>query len=48
MDTKRDEIINVYSQAPQQEKTRVVNILKEIDPSQATAYDAILQNNGKY
>lgn len=48
LDTKRDEIINVYSQGSQQEKTRVANILKEIDPSQATAYDAILQNNGKY
>ena len=46
LDTKRDEIINIYSQATQQEKTKVVGIMKAIDPSQATAYDAILQNPG--
>lgn len=48
IDTKRDEFINVYSQGSQKEKTEVTNLLKEIDPSQATTYDAILQNQGKF
>ena len=48
IDTKRAEFINVYQQGTQKEKTDVVKILKEIDPSQATAYDAILQNPSKF
>lgn len=44
VETKRDEIIQVYTQGNQKEKTVVTNILKTIDPSQATRYDAILQN----
>lgn len=47
LETKKDEIINIYSQGSQQEKTKIVNLMKEIDPSQSTSYDAILQNNGK-
>ena len=46
VETKRDEIIQVYSQGSQKEKTVVTNILKAIDPSQATRYDAILQSGG--
>ena len=44
IETKRDEIIQIYSQGPQKEKVLVVNTLKLIDPSQSTRYDAILQN----
>ncbi len=44
VETKRDEIIQIYSQGDQKEKVLVTNILKNIDPSQATRYDAILQN----
>ena len=47
VETKRDEIIQIYSQGNQKEKTFVTNIMKAIDPSQATRYDAILQN-GKF
>ena len=47
LEAKRDEIINVFSQGSQQEKTQAVNIMKQIDPAQSSRYDAILQNNGR-
>lgn len=47
VETKRDEIINVFSQGDQKEKTQAVNIMKEIDPSQSSAYDGILQGGKK-
>ena len=43
VETKRDEIINVFSQADQKEKTEAVKIMKQIDPSQASRYDGIMQ-----
>lgn len=43
-ETKRDEIIQVFSQGSQKEKTTASNIMKSIDPSQSSHYDAILQN----
>ena len=46
-ETKRDEIINVFSEGSQQEKTQAVNIMKQIDPSQSSRYDAILQGGVK-
>ena len=46
-EAKRDEIINVFSQGTQQEKTQAVNIMKEIDPAQSSRYDAILQGGTK-
>ncbi|MGP1446150.1 MAG: DUF4835 family protein [Candidatus Limimorpha sp.] len=45
VETKRNEIIQVYSQGSQQEKTKAVNIMKAIDPSKASDYDAILKGN---
>ncbi|MBQ3709590.1 MAG: DUF4835 family protein [Bacteroidales bacterium] len=47
IEAKRDEIINVFSQGNQQEKTRAVNIMKEIDPAQSSNYDRILQGGKK-
>ncbi|MDR0969265.1 MAG: DUF4835 family protein [Lentimicrobiaceae bacterium] len=44
IDAKRDELINIYSKGSAQEKTRAVNILREIDPSNSTKYDALLRN----
>ncbi len=44
LDAKRDEFVNIYSDqkvAPM-EKTKVVNILKEIDPANSSKYQAIL------
>jgi hypothetical protein len=43
MDAKRDEIINVYSQASPMDKTKAVNTLKEIDPANSAKYDKIMQ-----
>ena len=43
IEAKRDEIINVFSEGSQQEKTKAANIMKQIDPSKASQYDAILQ-----
>ena len=43
IEAKRDEIINVFSQGTQQEKTKATNIMKQIDPSKSNQYDAIMQ-----
>jgi hypothetical protein len=45
MDTKRDELVNIYSdpRVPPVEKTNVVNLLKEIDPANGSKYQAILE-----
>jgi hypothetical protein len=42
IDAKRDEIINVFSKGSPQEKTKVVNIMREIDPANASSYEKIL------
>jgi hypothetical protein len=44
LDAKRDEFINIFSEGSAQDKTRAVNILKEIDPSKANDYDRILRD----
>jgi hypothetical protein len=45
LDTKRDELVNIYSdqRVPPTEKTNVVNLLKEIDPANGSKYQAILE-----
>jgi hypothetical protein len=47
IEAKRDEIINVFSEGTQQEKTQVTNIMKQIDPSKSSQYDAIMQGGRK-
>lgn len=47
VEAKRDEIVQVFSQGSQKEKTAAANIMKTIDPSQSSRYDAILQNPGR-
>lgn len=42
MEAKREELVNIYSQASQMDKPKVVNILKELDPSQASNYEKIM------
>ncbi len=42
MDAKRDELINVYSQASPMDKTKAVNILKELDPANSSKYQQIM------
>ena len=41
LDAKRDEIINVYTEAFPEEKGRVVRLLTEIDPANKARYDKI-------
>lgn len=41
LEAKRDEIVNIYSQASPMDKTKAVNILKEIDPANSSKYDRI-------
>ena len=47
VESKRDEIIKVFSEGTQQEKSQASSIMKEIDPSKASQYDAIMQNGSK-
>ncbi|MFO8128557.1 MAG: DUF4835 family protein [Bacteroidales bacterium] len=44
LDAKSDEFVNVFSEGSPQEKTKAVNLLKEIDPSSSDEYEGILQN----
>ena len=44
-DAKADEFVNIYSEAFPDEKARVLNILNEIDPTNAEKYKKILTNN---
>ena len=43
VEAKRDELINIYSQASPMDKTKAVNILKEIDPANSGKYQQIMQ-----
>lgn len=45
MEAKRDELVNIYSQASPMDKTKAVNTLKEIDPSNSGKYQKILQKD---
>lgn len=47
IESKRDEIIQVYSQGDMKIRTEVANIMKTIDPSQSSRYDEMLQNTGR-
>ena len=41
---KSDEFVNIFSEAPPMDKPRVVNILREIDPTNTNKYQKILTN----
>jgi hypothetical protein len=45
LDTKSDEIVNIFSDAFPEEKSRVILILTEIDPANKTKYEKIASNN---
>ena len=47
IESKRDEIIQVFSQGDMKIRTEAANIMKTIDPSQTSRYDDMLQNTGK-
>ncbi len=42
IDAKRDELINIYSQAAPMDKTKAINILKELDPANSSKYQQIM------
>ena len=46
IESKRDEIIQVFSQGDMKVRTEASNIMKAIDPSQSSRYDEMLQNKG--
>lgn len=46
IESKRDEIIQVFSQGDMKVRTEASNIMKAIDPSQSSRYDTMLQNTG--
>jgi hypothetical protein len=45
MESKADELVNIFSEAFAEEKSRVVQILVEIDPANKTKYEKILEAN---
>lgn len=45
--TKRDEIINIFSEAFPDEKSRVYNIMKEVDPADITKYDKMMKDQNQ-
>lgn len=47
-DTKREEWKGIYSDGPQQEKTKAVNILREIDASHAEEYEELLNAKPRF
>ena len=46
VESKRDEIIQVFSQGDMKIRTEAANIMKTVDPSQSSRYDEMLQNKG--
>ncbi len=44
VESKRDEIIQVFSQGDMKVRTEAANVMKAIDPSQSSRYDERLQN----
>lgn len=47
IDAKSDELVNVFSESYPEERTRVNNLLKEIDPTNSGKYQKILTPEGK-
>lgn len=43
-DSKRDEIVNIFTKGTSLEKTSVLNIMKEVDPSHVDEYQKIVGN----
>lgn len=47
MNSKSDEIVNIFKEGMASEKTQAVNILKQIDPSNSSKYDIITSSTGR-
>ena len=44
LQAKTDELVGIFAGADQSEKTKVVNLLKRLDPANGTKYDKILKS----
>lgn len=44
INSKKDELINIFKKASQTDKTEAVKLLKKVDPANAGEYDKILKN----
>ena len=45
LEAKSDEIVEIFKEGTSMEKSKVVNIMKELDPSNSSEYDKIMQGN---
>ncbi len=45
MESKADELVNIFSQAFPEEKSRVVQMLNEVDPANKSKYEKIIASN---
>jgi hypothetical protein len=45
VETKRNEIVNIFKEATPAEKTGMINIMKEVDPANSSTYEAV--NKGR-
>lgn len=45
VDTKADEIVNIFKEAFPDQKNRVIRIMKDIDPANASKYDGIMKDD---
>jgi len=43
LEAKRQEIIDIYSEATPAEKVSMLNIMKEVDPPYSTRYEAVMK-----
>ncbi len=44
LDAKRDELIRMFSQAPESEKSQMVDTMTLVDPANGNRYRAVLAN----
>ncbi|MDZ7775042.1 MAG: DUF4835 family protein [Bacteroidales bacterium] len=45
LEAKSDEIVEIFKEGTSMEKSKVVNIMKELDPSNSSEYDKIMQGD---
>ena len=45
VDTKADEIVNIFKEAFPDQKNRVIRIMKDVDPANASKYDGIMKDD---
>lgn len=45
LEAKTDELVNIYKTAPSNEQTEIINIMKEVNPTQATKFEQMNQTS---